>query len=323
MARFQKFEHLKNEGGENQETIMVIRRRNKIALPAVTSEEHPELSGGPLNNLSKVKINFFPEDAEDAGVGEYETPIVSLKRNAKQISNRPETDDESTRVADYHDLFKNKPKILNLDDMIDDDMIDDENSDAEHNSIPTIEEIEKLKQRKIKLKSRAYRRDDIREKDYVSLLDNEDKSDLLETIKAQGRNEGDDDWAEAELPNDLEDERLVLSEREKCARDQGKRAMIEEALNGQQVDSTQEWESRLLSKGFGHDRTKSEEVPVLPQLCVMDDAEQGNQLDSMIAAVQRRKRQLALQLNTLIQQKRDLEEKKKSLISHFTSLDVS
>lgn len=289
---------------------MVARKRNKIVLPP-TSTGNENRSN--VNKLNKVKISLLEEEDEDI------SPIALVKKkNSKSVViKKNQHEDTCSSTPDYKGLFKgnSKMKILNLDDMTDDDDDDDENTTGT-SIIPSKTEIEALKRGKERANRPADRKWAIREKDYVSLLDTEDKLDIIDTIKKHGGTGKESEvWVDREVPNEAEEEKLVLGEKASLLHEQQKKKMIEDALNEQQTDATKEWESQLLMKGSGSNTAKIRDEPSLPKLYSFEQEDIRDELAVRLNTIQKQKKQLLVQLDILKRERVSLNDKKNLVLN--------
>lgn len=313
-----------------------MKKRNKINLSLLGTDHENNVE--KLNKVSKVRLDLFQNDDDDEG-NEEAAPLPFFKRNKKKpvndLTSLEHNDDEVD--TSYDKLFNNevRPKkdvaeirSLNLEELSEEEAFQDEMDGSEdERSFPTKKEIEQLKIRKAKSRSLLNRTNRTKEKDYVALLDDEDKLEIMETIQKNGGNKKEDALSDIEL-EELEDERLPLSNQERQIQEHQKKQMIDDALNASDDEITKTWENQLLNKGAKNAQTIPN-VPSLPVLCPHDDFDDDhdnpghvNSLSSALSAVQLRKKQLQKQLQTLNAQKLESEGQKTELVKRLLALDI-
>lgn len=313
-----------------------MKKRNKINLALIDGDHDSSVEN--LNKVSKVKLNLFQDDDHDDEGNEEAAPLTLFKRNKRKPVNDliPLNQNDAEADTSYDQLFNNEMsakkgvvevRALNLEDLIEEDAFQDQDDSGDEMSFPTKKEIEQLKKRKAKSRASLNRTNRMREKDYVALLDDEDKLEIMETIEKNGGNKQEDALSDTELGY-LEDERLPLSNQEQQIQDQQKKQMIDDALNASDDETTKAWENQLLNKG-SKDAQTILNAPSLPVLCPHDDFDDDrvnsghvNSVSSALSAVQLRKKQLQKQLELLTAQKLASEGQKTELVQHLIALDI-
>lgn len=290
---------------------MKIRKRIKINLP-----DHPTARDGiDVKKLNKPNFSLLQEDLDD-DEDHGEVHIGALKKKkSRGVEDLPPPDQEAPR---YNDIFSKKPtsRVLNLEDMADDDdMAEEDDDNQESTGFPSKKHIEDLKRAKLSSQKASEHREKVNEKIYVSLLDDDDKLEIMETIKKNGgpdKAQGPPSDPDIDM---LDDERLPLSSREHLLQNERRKHTIEKALRAQDDEASNAWESQLLSKGSGHFQHPPN-TPKLPKLHPTENengADGSTQLSQAIASVVFRKSQLMKQLATLKSQKTSLQAQQEAL----------
>ncbi|CAI1552231.1 hypothetical protein SEUBUCD646_0K02420 [Saccharomyces eubayanus] len=313
---------------------MAIKKRNKIRLP---SDPPEEIEGDtsvhrPIQQIKPGLLNTLEDD--DGEICELQ-PIRFKKVPKRVITFGDEQEDDSH----YNELYNSKKDnnawkkdnddvvILNMEDMMEGQhqLLSDplENGDSlgdKHSIIPTREEIMKLKEQKSISRKNLSKSNVVKEKDYVKLLDSEDKRELMETIKSNGglkrSNEKElENFSDDELQG-FQDERLALTENQIAIQKDAKKKVIEEALGVTAYRVNEEWEAQLLSKG---NVLKPNEAVITPlPILFPEDGENGNNMEEitdMVLNIRLQRKKVELRLQALQKAKMDLENSKANLIS--------
>lgn len=285
---------------------MKIRKRVKIGLPPQQATD----DGINAKKLSKASLNLL-DDHQDDDEDNVEVPLGTFKRKGKAVEAIESLQQESTS---YGDIFSKKPvsRVMNLEDMAEED-------DDDSLSYPSKKEIEELKSNKLKAQATQKKKDAISEKVYVSLLDDDDKLEIMESIKKNGGTENTPSDPDIDM---LDEERLPLSSRESLLHKERLKQTIEEALKSQDDESSNAWESQLLSKGSGQSQ-QAIDIPKLPKLHPSESEDNVNDSDPLaqtIESVSFRKTQLMKQLTTLQAQKATLKTQQDALTHQFNRL---
>ncbi|QLL33835.1 hypothetical protein HG536_0F01600 [Torulaspora globosa] len=275
---------------------MNIRKRVKINV-----QSSAETGTIDAKRLNKVRLSLFRDDDDDDDLKDAPTRVLKKKRDQQPSEIAAP---EESHIS-YNDLFSRKSaskpsfeRVLNLEDMAEED-------DSEPAAVACMEETELRHSRN---------QDD--EKVYVSLLDKEDKLEIIDTMKRQGGPEEQDELDEHELEL-LDDGTLPLSSRELLLSRSRKKQAIEEAIRMQDEEGSATWETRMLSKGTGDSR-HSAVIAALPRLYSSDSSDDDESdvvgLSQAIASIALRKRQLEKQLIALKAQKASLQQQQATLI---------
>lgn len=186
-----------------------------------------------------------------------------------------ELDDDEISEPEYDSIFKRaNMKVLNLEDMDD---------SVAPTATPRTERV-------------------ITEKDYVRLLDKEDKKDIIDQIKRYG------DGSDNDM-DEFEDEKLPVSNSERRMEKEKRKRLIQEALN--EKDGVSKWEDSLLG------RVQVNRGPTLPQMC---QSLQHDHLASTLSKLQLRKMQLRIQLESMKDEKESLHKRRGELIEKINQL---
>lgn len=288
--------------------MMKIRKRVKIGVPA------QETNTGGINpkKLSKASLSLLQDDQDDDD-DHTEGPLGILKkRRGGEIAEIASVEQEPTS---YDDIFTKRPasRVMNLEDMDDeeDELMsrttrDDENVGFKHN--------------KIEPQNPTSQRKKVTEKIYVSLLDDDDKQEILETIKKNGGPARANDPPSDPEIDMLDEERLPLSKREALLQQQRRKQTIEQALKMHDEESSEAWESQLLSKGAGQQQSHRLNTASFPKLHPNEPEESStgpSKLTQALDSINARKLQLTKQLNILTSQKTSLQSQQETLIHQF------
>lgn len=317
---------------------MAIKKRNKIRLPSGLPEELGVDGSAhrPTQQINAVTLNDFEDDDNDVCALQ---PIKFKKVPKRDITFEGE---QAIKENDSHykDLYHSKKNtdtsmgnkddavVLNMEDLVEGnhDLFNDSSEasnsfEGEHTtSIPTREEIAKLKAQKSISRRKISKSDVVRERDYVKLLDSEDKREIMETIKSNGglkrTNEKEiENFSDDEMQG-FQDERLALTDNQIAIQKDSKRKIIEEAINDAPYRVDEEWETQLLSKGNIHKPNEGIITP-LPIL-FPDDDESGNTIEGiseMISKICLQRKKVEMRLQALEKAKIDLENSKANLIN--------
>lgn len=285
---------------------MKIRKRVKIGLPPQQATD----DGVNVKKLSKASLSLL-DDNQDDDEDNAEVPLKTFKRKGKVVEGIESLQPESTS---YGEIFNKKPatRVMNLEDMAEED-------DDDSMSNPSNKEIEELKHNKLRAHATQKKKDAISERVYVSLLDDDDKLEIMESIKKNGGTDNTPSDPDIDM---LDEERLPLSSRESLFHRERLKQTIEEALKSQDDESSNAWESQLLSKGSGQSR-QAIDIPKLPKLHPSECEDNVNDSDPLaqtIESVSFRKTQLMRQLTTLQAQKATLETQQDALTHQFNLL---
>ncbi|CAI4034780.1 hypothetical protein SMKI_11G2300 [Saccharomyces mikatae IFO 1815] len=319
---------------------MAIKKRNKIRLPGGPPNEL-EVDASVHRSMQQLKpgtLNDSDDDDDDNDMFDLQ-PIKFKKVPKRDITFDAEQaakEDDSHYKGLYqpknniNTLKKNKDDllVLNMEDLMEGGQQLLKNSsevidglEGEHTiSIPTREEIVKLKTQKAISRRNITKSDVVSEKDYVKLLDSEDKRELMETIKSNGglkrinekeiENFSDDDM------QGFHDEKLALTDNQIAIQKDFKRKIIEEALSDAPHRANEEWETQLLSKGNIH---KSDEKIITPlPILFPDNKETGNNtegISEMVSKIRLQRKKVEMRLQALEKAKIDLENSKANIIN--------
>lgn len=315
---------------------MAIKKRNKIRLPSDPSGEFEVDTSvhRPIQQIKPGLLNCLEDD--DGDICELQ-PIRFKKVPKRNVTFGDKQEDDSHYNELYHSKKDNDSLkkdnddvvILNMEDMMEGQhqLLSDpfENGDSigdEHSSIkiPTRGEIMKLKEQKSISRRNINKSNVVREKDYVKLLDSEDKRELMETIQSNGglkrSNEKElENFSDDELQG-FQDERLAVTENEIAIQKDAKKKIIEEALGTTAYRVNEEWEAQLLNKG---NVLKPNEVVITPlPILFPEDGQNGNEIKEiteMVSKIRLQRKKVELRLQALYKAKLDLENSKANLIS--------
>ncbi|GAV56002.1 hypothetical protein ZYGR_0AZ01740 [Zygosaccharomyces rouxii] len=252
-----------------------MRKRNKIRLPSLGYED---LSVKESND-EKLNVEMLQDDLNE----EEPLPLVGGLKKMGQIP--IETDDKAEERSKYDELFKKDFRVLNL-----------ENIDLDS-------ELEQQPREAFQPKS------EFREKDYVKLLDREEKGQIMSHVKKYGGDSDEDDTLQ-----EFEDDRLALSHSERKSQDARKKKLIQDVIaeDRQNDGSSREWEANLMN------RVQIQRSPALPSLYkgIID----GSALEQELSKVQHQKRQLKAKLTLLQNQRHKLLHDREELVSSIKRL---
>lgn len=312
-------------------------KRNKIKIGSTYDEAEEEEEGGndelelKLKNRRKKGLTTHLPKIDNAD--DYNNNIDDNEE--KQAMRGKESTD-----GGYKELFlkqtkerKNlvestagKVQIMTLEDM--EDMDDEE--DFREDSVPSRREIEEIKKRKVIMKQKGgalgtgfydtgkQARDiEYNEKEYVKLLDQDDKLELMEIV---GHTRGDEDENAKEFGttmNEFEDEKLALTGKEKRMEQIQRRLEIEQAL----MDTHDaEWENQQLNK-VGVEASHTANLPALAEI---DSTET---LQDMIAELERlrvvtcaKSKHLTIELKNIAEQRQSLYERREAIQRQLGSI---
>lgn len=287
---------------------MGIRRRVKINVQS-SGDEGTTIDAKKLN---RAKLSLFRDDEEDDDFDVTPTRVLKKKKDqpAREL---PSVEDSH---ISYEDLFTGKSalnrgqeRVLNLEDMDQEGSLpqeEDDESGDKTTGIASREEIEEIKRRRLKLKQAQDKISKEDEKVYVSLLDKEDKLEIMDTIKRQGGQEEDQNEPDDPEPDLLDDGKLPLSSREILMNQSNRKRAIEEAIKLQDEEASDAWETQMMSKGSGQSRPQAA-IPVLPRLYA-NESDESDELSQAIASVTLRKSQLEKQLKVLKAQRAEYQQ---------------
>lgn len=245
-----------------------MRKRNKIRLPSLKDDD---LS---FKDEEKLNVEILPEDVNE----EEPLPLVG---GLKKMGQAPiETSDKTGEKNTYDELFKKDFKVLNLENI-------DLDLGSETQPLESFQSNSKL-----------------REKDYVKLLDDEEKDEIVTHLKRFGSESDEDDALQ-----ECDDGRLALSHREQKLQDAKKKKLIQDVIAEEYNNdgSNREWEANLMH------RVQIQSGPVLPSL--YKGTIDGSTLKQELSKVKQQKRQLKAKLTILYDQKYMLQHNKERLVS--------
>ncbi|AQZ13592.1 NTR2 (YKR022C) [Zygosaccharomyces parabailii] len=226
-----------------------------------------------LNNRSEGRNLGFSSPSLQDELYE-ETDPLPLRRDVKKVQIL-ELDDDEISEPEYDSIFKRAHmKVLNLEDM---------DEPVASTATPLTERV-------------------ITEKDYVRLLDKEDKKDIIDQIKRYG------DGSDNDM-DEFEDEKLPVSNSEQHLEKEKRKRLIQEALN--EKEGVSKWEDSLMS------RAQVNRGPTLPQMC---QSLQHDHLASTLSKLQLRKMQLRIQLESMKDEKESLHKRRGDLIERINQL---
>lgn len=168
-------------------------------------------------------------------------------------------------------------------------------------SIPTRGEIAKLKAQKSLSRRKISESDVTTERDYVKLLDSEDKREIMETIRLNGGLKRNNEKEITNFSDDemqgFQDEMLALTDNQIAIQKDSKRKIIEKAINEVPYRANEEWETQLLSKG---NINKSNEKIITPlPVLFPDDDESGNSIErinEMVSKISLQRKKVEMRL---------------------------
>lgn len=250
-----------------------MRKRNKIRLPSLKDDDVS------FKDEEKLNVQILPEDVNE----EEPLPLVGGLKKMGQTS--METSDKTEERNTYDELFKKDVKVLNLENM-------DLDVDSEPQPLESFQSKSKL-----------------REKDYVKLLDDEEKDEIVTHLKRFGGESDEDD-----ILQECDDGRLALSHREQKLQDAKKKKLIQDVIAEESNNdgSNREWEANLMH------RVQIQRGPVLPSL--HKGTIDGSALKQELSRVRQQKRQLKAKLAILYDQKYMLQHNKEKLVSQIKQL---
>ncbi|CAR29705.1 hypothetical protein ZYGR_0AD03890 [Zygosaccharomyces rouxii] len=252
-----------------------MKKRNKIKLPSLKDEDVPFKD----DNGAKLNVEMLQDDFNE----EDPLPLVGGLKKMGQIP--IETSEKTEEKHKYDGLFKKDVKVLNL-----------ENMDLDMD--PELQPPESFQPKS-----------NFREKDYVKLLDKEEKKQITAQIKKFGGDSDEDDALQ-----EFEDDRLALSNREQKLQDARKKKLIQDVIaeDCQNEGSSREWEANLMN------RVQIQRGPTLPPLYkgIID----GNALEQELSRVQQQKRQLKAKLILLQNQRHILRHTREELVTRIKQL---
>ncbi|CAI4603769.1 CDG_1a_G0033730.mRNA.1.CDS.1 [Saccharomyces cerevisiae] len=317
---------------------MAIKKRNKIRLPSGSPEE-VGIDGSAHKSMQQIKP-LVSNDSEDD-----DNDICVLQPiKFKKVPKRDITFDGEQAIKEdnshYEDLYHSKKNtnastgnkddllILNMEDLMEGNhhLLSDSSeagssSEGEHiSSIPTRGEIAKLKAQKSLSRRKISESDVTTERDYVKLLDSEDKREIMETIRLNGGLKRNNEKEITNFSDDemqgFQDEMLALTDNQIAIQKDSKRKIIEKAINEVPYRANEEWETQLLSKG---NINKSNEKIITPlPVLFPDDDESGNSIErinEMVSKISLQRKKVEMRLQALEKTKIDLEKSKASLIN--------
>ncbi|EJS42932.1 YKR022C [Saccharomyces arboricola H-6] len=316
---------------------MAIKRRNKIRLPnGPTGELEGDISvNRPIQQVNSGVLDNLEDDDSDI----CELQPIKFKKVPKRDVTFDGEQLTKENNSHYRNLYSSKEDVntskvskddvvvLNMEDMMEGghrslgELSEGGDSfEEEHTiNIPTPEEIVKLKAQKSISRRNFNKSDTVREKDYVKLLDKEDKRELMETIKSNGglkhTNEKDiENFSDDEM-QDYQDERLALTDNQVAIQKDSKRRIIEEAIGDVCYRVNEEWEAQLLSKGNVL-KPNEKTITALPILYPKNDVN-GNNIEAiseMVSKISFQRKKVEMRLQALQKAKIDLEETKVRLL---------
>ncbi|CCF55785.1 hypothetical protein KAFR_0A03500 [Kazachstania africana CBS 2517] len=309
---------------------MAFKKRNKIKVPSLSAQ-----AGGTNVTDSKkpIRLNLsYLEDEEEeedhASLQIKQNPLKQKKplilpvlpHTVKMTSAEVDDDVSPERDDEYKDLFKkrvSKPdvKILNLEDKGIFENIDGSDGDEEYMSKEQIERIKQRRRRPFEREARSS------EREYVKLLNDEEKLDVIETIKDNGGFEKrNGDKNDNEYIYDFEDEifedKLELNESVLSSKEVEKRENVDKILNDDEIGD--EWEKHILSKtnnviDYSDSQDKIRRLPKLFD-SAMDDEDEGALLASKLSQITLAKRTKQLRIDALNKQRVGILEERDKLL---------
>lgn len=218
-----------------------MKKRNKIKLPILNDNEKQE-----SNNIESYdnEVGFSFGD-EEYNCENIETQLKNRKKNVVKLI---DIADNNSNI--YDGLFQKKipkVKIMNLSDFDDDNndestlMLSDQQCNRIKNQIIQKQKYSSSDFYDVKRKNVEYN-----EKNYVKLLNEDDKLDLMDILKnVKGNSLTDDENDKFGLStSEFNDDKLALSSNEIKLQNAKRRIEIEEAINN--LDD--EWETNQLSQ---------------------------------------------------------------------------
>lgn len=235
---------------------MAIIKRNKIKLPTSRTSNDD-------SSKHKITLNTFDDDEEEEDDEDDLLPI--MKRNPIKIKSRPhdptteqdegdeeDEEDEEDKVSylDEINRMKQKPLIMNVEDLIESGRIPDDNPTSKKHSI-SLGNIRSL------------------ERDHVRLMNDDDRRTLIDTLTHNGKvpissiNRNEDDY-QYDGEGEFEDDRLAIGSNEIKRQNERRRRDIEGLLEDVSLD---EDDDGLL---------------LLPRLSEIDDDDDEEEVDDII-----------------------------------------
>lgn len=292
---------------------MNIRKRVKIKVQS-TSQADDAINA---KKLDRARLSLFRDDEdEDDDADELPTRALKKKKDQSPIE-LPVVEDQTQ--TNYNDLFtrrsvpdRDAERVLNLEDMVQDGSISHDEDDDVSVGFPGKKEIEEIKARRLKLQRHSQDTGTNDEKVYVSLLDKEEKLDIMNAMKRQG-----DDEEETHNLDLIDEERLPLTSREILLDQTQRRQAITEAINIQDKEASDTWETQLLSKGSGLSQLPAT-VHAIPRLYFSDtddkeDLSDTDELSKRVASIAVRQTQLERQIDALKSQRNQLKQEQDEL----------
>lgn len=316
--------------------IMAIRKRNKIKISKFSNKDEENVS-----KSNKVTLSLgFSEEEEDAETYINLKPIkpnAPLKSTSNGITNnvtkvnfhKPITTTEEDEVEDilYQDelnKLKNKthdqPKqvIMNLEDMISVGEISD---DEENANIPNTNKLFKGNDKQSNAKRLSDKDIRSQEKEYIKLMDENDKFTLMDTLTKNGRvklsqlnkNEGDYKYNDELEGGEFADERLPLSNKEQIHQTSLRRKQIEEAI------------SNIPLKEFKENvETISTLKARLPTLCDDEEFNSGdyNNLDDILNQNKLNIKKIEIEIKIVTKKQEALINSRNNLIEQLNKISL-
>lgn len=312
----------------------MFRKRNKIKLPL------PDSVGGnsetnqstSRNKIKSLSLNLGDEDEDN----ELDLVPIKLKKNRNKIVLTEENSVPNADDIDYkNELIRNRSagqdnpptmirpegRIMNMEDIEEEEVIELGSEGSDNNSyiFPSREEIENIKEKKSRSRNKYLKGHS--EKDYIKLLDTDDKLELMETINKNGGVHKKNDKM-GTLSDDNEEEfddgRLAITENQRIDQESKKREFITEALN--EKDMGKDWENHVLTNVANLDTELMNEYQ-LPML--WDDPREESDddvLESLINQLDLDDRKVSLQIRQIQKEEENLLIEKSKLLEALKKL---
>ncbi|SCU77703.1 LAFA_0A02982g1_1 [Lachancea sp. 'fantastica'] len=309
----------------------MFRKRAKLK-PGNSSElaksSDPGSSGSVAKSQRRKKPSFINnyEDDEESEPNPSIKPLEGLKRTFRKVSSTdiPLSAAETETQHEIPFSAPSGPQILNLENLSEEEQNDEEMETGAvgWNQVPSEAEIQRIRKKRAILQQQqsdssgtGFYATSVKtplehnEREYVKLLNRDDKTDLLEVI-GDGRKVDQEDATEMSndaLPSGLEDSKLALSEGEVRKEENDRKRAIQNAISGVQDD---EWETQQIGKIDGHSPAAVLPIPYQGDIGA----------ESVISGLQERTFEAQNRKKILIARKVSLEAQKDELFREQTEL---
>ncbi|SCU90326.1 LANO_0D08350g1_1 [Lachancea nothofagi CBS 11611] len=304
--------------------------RKRVKLQASGSSDasskdngHTSIEKSRRRNKVKILQSYDDNDEQEDG------PDVTLRKKTKKtirytaVLDTPIKDEEEEYKHDIPFSTDTKPQIMNLEDIDDDDGDDDENENNELHGIPSNIEIERIRRQRAILQQTSNTTGtgfynsahkpplEYNEREYVKLLNKEDKNDLLEVIGDRSRDTEDHDAPVDVTQGVFEDARLALS-KEELRRDESERR--QEIINALDEVQNDQWEAQQVNK-----MEKGSKITSLPLLHEDDLALEAliSELQNIALTAQNKRKIMCAQKRSLKAELDELTQQQQALVSRL------